>query len=60
MDFPKVRYIVQFQRMGGESDYYKVVDTELSRIVEKDLSLVVANRLRDKLNGLCQEITDNG
>ena len=64
MDFPikakAMRYIVQFQRMGGESDYYRVVDNQTHRLVEKDLDLVSANRLRDKLNGLCETIAYHG
>ena len=64
MDYPikakAMRYIVQFQRVGGESDYYKVVDNHTNRLVEKDLDIVSANRMRDKLNGLCQETPDNG
>lgn len=64
MDCPinhqNVRYIVRFQRMGGESDYYKVVDNYTNRLVEKDLDLVSANRLKDKLNGLCKTIAYHG
>lgn len=64
MEFPikskAMRYIVQFQRIGGESDYYKVVDNLTHRLVEKDLDIVSANRMRDRLNGLCQETPDNG
>ena len=64
MGFPikakAVRYIVQFQRMGGETDYYKVVDNLTHRLVEKDLDIVSANLLRDKLNGLCEAIANNG
>ena len=64
MDFPikakAMRYIVQFQRVGGESDYYRVVDNHTNRLVEKDLDIVSANRMRDKLNGLCETIANNG
>ena len=64
MDFPikakAMRYIVQFQRIGGETDYYKVIDNQEHRLVEKDLDIVSANRLRDKLNGLCETTSNNG
>lgn len=55
-----MRYVVEFQRSGGETDYYRVVDKIQNRLVEKDLDIVAANRMRDRLNGLCETIANNG